>query len=139
MANEITLDGWDKFRGKLNNLPQQLIAKTGAIVQDEAMKWAWLAKRSAPVNFGRLRSQIQAVPTGLLSSEVVSPIKYSPYVEWGTGTKVNVPADLAAYAIRFKGSRKVIGMNPKVFFFIHKPAIESSLMARVQKYLNTPQ
>lgn len=138
MANEIRLEGFDKFRNKLNSLPSYLLNKAAAIVQDEGRRWAGLAKRSAPVNFGKLRGEIQAVPVAPLTIEVISPIKYSPYVEWGTGTKVSVPADLVNYALQFKGVRKVIGQVPHAYFFIHKESVKSSLNARLEKVLNTP-
>ncbi len=139
MANEIKLEGWDKFMKKLDGLPASIFTKVDAIVQDEAKRWEGLAKRSAPVNFGTLRSRIQAVPVAQMSAEVISPTKYSPYVEWGTGTRVNVPSDLTAYAIQFKGVKKVIGQHPNAYFFIHKPAVELSLNNRVNKFLTTPQ
>lgn len=144
MANEIKLEGWDKFMKKLDGLPASIFTKVDAIVQDEANKWARLAKRTAPRNKiiglgGTLVSRIQAVPVAPMSAEVISPTKYSPYVEWGTGTRVNVPSDLTAYAIQFKGVKKVIGQHPNAYFFIHKPAVELSLNNRVNKFLTTPQ
>lgn len=139
MASEIRLEGFDAFKRKLSDLPTKTERVCGAIVQDEAMKWAGLAKRSAPVNFGRLRQGIQAVNIAPLTAEVVSQIRYSPYVEWGTGAKVSVPPDLSDYALRFKGQRQTKGRSPVAFFFIHKPGISVSLNNRINKYLNTEQ
>lgn len=136
MANEITLDGWDKFRDKLNKIPLSIEVKGDAIVFDEANKWAGLAKRTAPVNFGALRGRIQAVKTGQGRAEVVSPIKYSPYREWGTGAKVSVPAELTNYALQFKGAKRTAGSRPTPYFFIHKKTIEASTYARIQQMIN---
>lgn len=138
MANEIRLEGWDRFKKKLDGLPATVFNTANIIVQDEAKRWEGLAKRSVPVNFGALWSRIQAVPVAQMSAEVVSPTRYSPYVEWGTGTRVNVPADLTNYAIQFKGQRKVIGRHPHGYFFIHKPAIEKTFNDRLNKLLTTP-
>ena len=35
--------------------------------------------------------------------EVLNPVYYSPYIEFGTGQKVNVPAEWQAYAATFQG------------------------------------
>lgn len=44
--------------------------------------------------------------------------KYAPYLEFGTGTKVDVPAGLENYAIQFKGKGiKQINITAKPFFF----------------------
>lgn len=139
MSNEIKLEGFDAFKRKLEQLPSKVTVTVGGIVQDEALRWAGLAKRSAPVNFGKLRGNITALQTGQLSAEVTSPIKYSPYVEWGTGTRVSVPVDLLNYAIQFKGLKKVLGQNPRAFFFIHREPVRKTLTARIEKYLNTQQ
>lgn len=143
MAN-VKIEGFREFRAKLDNLPKQTRQVVGGIVVDAANEWARLAKRSAPRNKiiglgGRLVGSITARQTGELSAEVSANVKYAPYVEWGTGAKVSVPADLAKYAIQFKGSRQVAGQRPQPYFFIHAPLITKSVNDRVGKYLNTEQ
>ena len=143
MANEIILDGWDKFKGKLNNLPLSITEKADSIVYDEALRWKELADKSARSGMnqrtGTLRRNLSVARISQLSYEIVSPIKYSPYREWGTGTKVSVPAGLTNYALQFKGAKKTLGSRPTPFFFIHKKTIEASLYARIEKLLQTPQ
>lgn len=139
MSNEIKLTGFKEFGAKLKQLPGKMQVNVDAYVFDAAKQWEQLAKNTAPVNLGRLRSQISGFSTGNMTAEVVSPVLYSPYVEWGTGSKVSVPADLVSYALRFKGVRETLGRNPHAFFFIHKLGIEKTLFARIDKYLNTPQ
>lgn len=143
MAN-VKIEGFREFRAKLDNLPKQTRQVVGGIVVDAANEWARLAKKSAPFNKiiglgGRLVGSITARQTGELSAEVSANVKYAPYVEWGTGAKVSVPADLAKYAIQFKGSRQVAGQRPQPYFFIHAPLITKSVNDRVGKYLNTEQ
>ena len=143
MAN-VKIEGFREFRAKLDNLPKQTRQVVGGIVVDAANEWARLAKRSAPRNKiiglgGRLVGSITARQTGELSAEVSANVKYAPYVEWGTGAKVSVPADLAKYAIQFKGSRQVAGQRPQPYFFIHAPLITKSVNDMVGKYLNTEQ
>lgn len=144
MANEIRLEGFDEFKKKLAGLPGRSRIAIDAIVQDEAKRWEGLAKRSAPRNKivglgGRLLGGIISRKIADYSAEVTVNTRYSPYVEFGTGTKVSVPADLIKYALQFKGSRKVIGMAAQPYLFVHKLAVETSLKTRVQNYLNKQQ
>jgi hypothetical protein len=38
-----------------------------------------------------------------MTAEIVSPVNYSAYIEWGTKTRVSVPSDVAGYAATFRG------------------------------------
>lgn len=46
---------------------------------------------------------ISSKKTAQGARELVSAAAYSAYIEWGTKTKVSVPADLTDYAAQFKG------------------------------------
>ena len=138
------LEGFDKFQAKLANLPKNVENNLGLIVFDEAKRWAGLASRKAPRNKviglgGKLAQGVRSEKTGSLTAEVTSNVMYSPYVEWGTGSKVSVPPDLASYAIQFKGTRIVVGQRPQPFFFIFKDQILKSLVDRAKAYLSKPQ
>lgn len=70
---------------------------------------------SAPVDLGILKSSINSEVSGL-NGVVGSTVKYSPYVEFGTGGLVDVPAGLEDYAIKFKGAGvKQVNMPPQPF------------------------
>lgn len=131
----VKLEGFDQFAKKLQNKPKEIQKLVGVHVQNASLKWAREAKRAAPVDKGILRGGINAQKLTELSAEVTSNALYSPYVEWGTGTKVKVPQELQAYAIQFKGVRKVIGRYPKPFFFIHKNTIRKELETNIRKVL----
>lgn len=60
------------------------------------------AKKNAPVDTGRLRSSIHRT-NNKLSGTVYTNVKYAPYVEFGTGSEVDVPEGLEDYAMQFKG------------------------------------
>jgi len=75
---------------------------------------------------GRLRTDIHPKITdkGLTGEVIVGP-HYGPYVEFGTGGLVRVPAELKEYAMQFKGAgiRKVnTGAQPYLYpaFFINR-------------------
>jgi hypothetical protein len=66
------------------------------------------AKNACPVDFGILRSSIEktvdASDAGrILSAEVGTNVEYAPFVEFGTGSGVSVPAGQEEFAMQFKG------------------------------------
>lgn len=133
----VNVIGFKEFQAKLKALPNDLQTLADVYVQDAGLEWEQKAKRSAPVNFGQLRGSISSQKTGNMSAEITSAKLYSPYVEWGTGTRVKVPTELQSYAIQFKGQKKVVGRYPKPFFFIHKEPIKKELYEKLNKLLNT--
>lgn len=137
MSSGVNIIGFKEFHAKLKALPTNLQTVADAYVQDAGLEWEQKAKRAAPVNFGQLRGSINSQKTGPMRVEITSGKLYSPYVEWGTGTRVSVPVELQPYAIQFKGQKKVIGRYPKPFFFIHKEPIKNELYAKLNKLLTT--
>jgi len=66
------------------------------------------AKQRAPVDNGRLRSDIQkevevADNGAVVSARVLNTVNYAPYVEFGTRSSVSVPPELAQVASEFQG------------------------------------
>jgi hypothetical protein len=66
------------------------------------------AKNACPVDFEILRSSIEktvdASDAGrILSAEVGTNVEYAPFVEFGTGSGVSVPAGQEEFAMQFKG------------------------------------
>ena len=61
------------------------------------------AKRKAPTGANnRLKTSID-VRGSQLSREVFTDVKYAPYMEFGTKSKVEIPPGLEGYAMQFKG------------------------------------
>ena len=63
------------------------------------------AKQSAPANYGKLGQSIITEKVNLTTYKVVVNAPYGAYMEFGTGTKVNVPSELASVAKQFKGKK----------------------------------
>jgi HK97 gp10 family phage protein len=63
------------------------------------------AKQRAPVNFGQLRLSIAKTDATiqLNRSLIFSNAPYSAYVEFGTGTKVKIPAGFESLAAKYRG------------------------------------
>lgn len=74
----------------------ELLTETTQNIETEAISMA-------PVDLGILRNSINGEVDGL-NGVVGSTVRYSPYIEFGTGGLVDVPSGLEDYAIKFKGA-----------------------------------
>lgn len=102
----ISLKGYKELQGRLKKVDATVKKEIGFEVQDAGNHWARRAKQDAPKDQGRLVNEITTRKTAPLTSETVSGAEHSPYLEWGTLTRVKVPAELAGYALQFKGGGK---------------------------------
>lgn len=167
MPNQVTLKGFDEFQRKLKALPPQLKKQAGALVYDAAQLWEEKAKLDAPKDQGRLVGMIRAKKVAEMTSETVSAADYSAYIEWGTKSRVRVPAELASYANEFRGGRSngnakemiyawmnrvgipadkqwfvyisivTKGIHPHPYFFIQRPFVQKQLFTDLEHMLNT--
>jgi phage gpG-like protein len=84
---------------------------------------------------GQLKTMIQ-FDVNSKGATILVPVSYAPYVEFGTGTKVNVPKGLEDYASQFKGKGiKQVNLSARPFLF---PAVEKNsktFFERVKKLL----
>lgn len=135
MSFTLNIVGLKELQANVAKLPKHLEKEVTATIEAGAKLWAGNAKRDAPKDFGGLAQSISFMPTGKMSFTVVSGKEYSPYVEWGTITKVSVPSELQSYAIQFKGRgiKKNGGLIPRPFFFkqslVVKPFIEKAIQS----------
>lgn len=165
--NSITLTGWKEFADKAARLPKVLLREIDGECEDGARQWATLAKQDAPKDQGFLVGQISSLKVAQGHYETVSPAEYSAYVEWGTKTRVRVPAELQSYAAEFRGgkgqgnAKRMIfawmnrvgvpkdkqwivfysiitkGIRPHPYFFPQKPIVEKSLIQNLKAIINT--
>ena len=77
------------------------------------------ANRDVPVDTGELQQSIrQGMDNEGLVQTVGTNVEYAPYVEFGTGTEVDVPSGLEDYAIQFKGSGiKEVNLPARPYLF----------------------
>jgi len=134
----INVIGLDETLANLDKLPDTLRTELSATLERGAQTFVRNAKRDAPVNMGVLRNEITYEKIGEMTFNVVSGANYSPYMEWGTITRVRVPGELAEYASQFKGRgiRKTGGISPHPYFFIQTPIVEEQLNDEVPKVLD---
>ena len=130
MADQISfrIEGLDALIKRLGKL-SPLIAKEVAMeVNASALAIQSKAKRDVVVDNGILRNSIQLKEINKgdkVIYTVGSRLKYAPYVEFGTGGTVNVPAGYEDFAIQFKGKGiRKINLRPRPYLI---PAFESEI------------
>jgi HK97 gp10 family phage protein len=97
------------------------------------------AQDRVPVQTRRLRNSIMSVFNK--SRQVTrsgTNVEYSPYVEFGTGTLVNVPAGLESYAMQFKGKGvKKVNLPARPFLFPAFFKNKKKLLDDIKKIFNS--
>jgi len=87
----------------------------------------------APVDLGILKSSINGEVDGL-NGIIGTPVKYAPYMEFGTGGLVDVPEGLEDYAMRFKGAGiKQVNLFPRPFLIPAFKKHTTLMLAELEK------
>jgi hypothetical protein len=128
MATTISID--KDMRAMVNGeLPEEFVLELDAIMIDEvpqAMDRADVdARRFMTVRTGTLAGGHGFNRVGDLQYEVLNPVQYAPYQEFGTGNKYNATQgfqdydfDIDSYANTFIGAGvRQVNITPKRFFF----------------------
>lgn len=95
--------GLDKLLNVFNELPKQTQRELKAELKITGNEIRDGAKKDAPADEARLKQSISTKETGPTSFEVVAQTFYAGYLEFGTKTKVSVPAGLESIASQLKG------------------------------------
>lgn len=134
----IEVQGLNKLKKKLGQIPENVKKMVDAEMSAIAKEYEDRAVAAAPVDTGFLKGQISASKVGEMNYEIVSGAKYSGYVEFGTVTKVQVPAELTTYAAQFKGAglKKSGGMRAHPFFFLQLPIARADLNKNLKIVVN---
>lgn len=134
---KVNIIGLKEMQNNLNKYSTELRREVSAIVENGAKTFVKLSVRAAPIDLGVLRNGISYVKLSDLRFEVISQVRYSPYLEFGTITKVSVPGELQAYAAKFrgKGLRTTGGINPHPYFFPNRGPVKSQIEKQVDARL----
>lgn len=119
MVKGYKVNGLASLQSKLKKLPDNIKKELIQDIEDAADTIVMKAVQLAPVDFGVLKQSIgnQAKSKGLNYIIFVNA-DYAPYVEFGTGTLVDVPNELESYAMQFKGKgMKQVNLPARPFFF----------------------
>lgn len=110
MAITIEIKNIDEAFKKFDNMSKTVKKDIKNEVAASALNIQSNAKKLAPVNLGKLRQSIYINETSKGPNEFMFTIgaaaKYAPYIEFGTGGKVRIPAGFAEEASKFKGKKE---------------------------------
>ena len=99
---------FSKFAEKYKEQYVDILTETVQNIETEATAMA-------PVDLGILKSSINGEVEGM-NGIIGTPIRYAPYMEFGTGGLVDVPEGLEDYAMKFKGAGiKQVNIFPRPF------------------------
>jgi HK97 gp10 family phage protein len=105
---KVKLEGLEKSIRNLNSWETDKIRKVANQFDRSALAIEKNAKLKAPTDKSKLKPDIQKKVTKtdhnrVVSAEAFNTVKYAPFVEFGTGALVEVPAEQQEYALQFKG------------------------------------
>jgi HK97 gp10 family phage protein len=133
MADQILfrIEGLDALITRIGKLAPEIAKEVAMEVNASALAIQSKARKSVAANSidkGTLLGSIQLkeVNTGdKIMYTVGSRLKYAPYVEFGTGGEVSVPAGFEDFAMQFKGTKGYkINLRPRPYLI---PAFESEI------------
>jgi hypothetical protein len=113
-AFEVKIQGLDKLTKFLESRGKVYKEEVKAEFEDAARIIKGEMQRDAPVDVGRLKNSVSIVPRNDLSVEIVAPVDYAPYMEWGTKSKAKVPPELQSYASQFRGPTGISDTDPLI-------------------------
>lgn len=115
MSFKASIVGTKAFTRRIKDFSKEAVEVVDTELSAGALKSASVAKRLAPVDEGILRNSIGADVTKFLQKEFFAGAFWAPYIEFGTGSKVNIPATYEQFAAEFKG--KANRGNIQQFFY----------------------
>jgi HK97 gp10 family phage protein len=130
MADKISfkIEGLDALIKRLGKLSPEIAKEVAMEVNASALAIQSKARKDVVVDNGILRNSIQLKEVNKgdkIIYTVGSRLKYAPYVEFGTGGTVNVPAGYEDFAMQFKGKGiRKINLKPRPYLI---PAFESEI------------
>ena len=139
----VKIYGADAIIKRLEASPQKMMDESKLIIDAAVIEIAAKAKQVVPVKTNALKNSIrhskyQPGKGASVSAGNVN-VRYAPYVEFGTGTRFQIPvypnvnmADLEAYALTFKKSKKVIGVPYRPYMFSAYSEVFTSMIKKLK-------
>jgi len=130
MADKISfkIEGLDDLIKRMGKLAPEIAKEVAMEVNASALAIQSKARRDVVVDNSTLRSSIQLREINRgdkIMYTVGSALRYAPYVEFGTGGTVSVPAGYEDFAMQFKGKGlRKINLRPRPYLI---PAFESEI------------
>ena len=105
----VNIKGFSELQAKIKALPKELQEEVVGEIQawgnDVNAEQLGLISQQKIQDLGALQQNTKAVPKpdGV---ELISNVYYAPYIEFGTGEKRKIPAELNEYAAQFIGKKR---------------------------------
>jgi len=139
----VKIYGADAIIKRLEASPQKMMEESKLIIDAAVIEIAAKAKQQVAVKTGALKASIRHAKyqpgVGASVSAGNTNVRYAPYVEFGTGTRFQIPvyqnvnmADLEAYALTFKKSKKVIGVPYRPYMFSAYSEVFTSMIKKLK-------
>lgn len=114
---KVQLKGFDQFKQRLAKAAKEVPHEIDAELNVSANNMRAIQVKNAPADQGILRSEIQVVKQKELSYGNISNALYSGYVEFGTRSKVQVPAGLEDVASDIRAGKITSSLDAKTAIF----------------------
>jgi HK97 gp10 family phage protein len=139
----VKIYGTDAIIKRLNAAPKKMMEESKLIIDAAVIEIAAKAKQQVPVKTGALKASIRHAKyqpgKGASVSAGNTNVRYAPYVEFGTGTRFQIPvyqnlnmSDLEAYALTFKKSKKLIGVPHRPYMFSAYSEVFTSMIKKLK-------
>ena|ERR1700748_3758639 len=126
----------------IDQITDELRQEIDGELKDGANQIARQAIVNAPADQGFLRNRIKSIRIDEMEYEVVSLSLYSPYLEFGTGEHVQIPAGLEDYAAQFKADSSLysedngeLSFKEAIFAWCARHGIEQELWYAIYIYI----
>jgi len=126
----IKVEGLENVLKRLHTFPSKLQDQVKGELKLAAEEVKRNASKDATGDTGKLRQSIVVNHETGISSTVNVQAGYGAYIEWGTKKKARVPAEVAAYAARFKGTTSSpagLKMNDAILAWVKRKGIGAKL------------
>ena len=139
----VKIYGVDAIIKRFDAAPQKMMDESKLIIDAAVIEIAAKAKQEVAVKTGALKNSIRHAKyqpgKGASVSAGNTNVRYAPYVEFGTGTRFQIPVypnvnmgDLEAYALTFKKSKKVIGVPYRPYMFSAYSEVFTSMIKKLK-------
>jgi len=139
----VKIYGVDAIIKRFDAAPQKMMDESKLIIDAAVIEIAAKAKQEVPVKTSALKNSIRHSKyqpgKGASVSAGNTNVRYAPYVEFGTGTRFQIPvyqnlnmSDLEAYALTFKKSKKVIGVPYRPYMFSAYSEVFTSMIKKLK-------
>jgi len=147
MANfKLTTTGITELKNRFKQAPNVVETQIKKIIDQSVIEMQNRAKRHVPVKTSKLQSSITHrafnFKTGaLLMAGNKTSVRYAGYVEFGTGSKFQIPvypninmSELEAYAFTFKKSnpKKQVNLPHRPYMFLAYYEVYSNMIKRIK-------